>query len=149
MQTFLPFPSYEASASTLDYRRLGKQRVETLQILQAIEKNAGWINHPATKMWIGYESSLIRYGKAICTDWISRGYKDTCFEKISDMQSSFDYSDEDPWWLGIDEFHDSHKGMLYKKNSEFYSEFAPYFSSDMDYWWPTKQERPDLHGPNP
>lgn len=36
MQTFLPFPDFEESAYALDPRRLGKQRVENLQIMQAL-----------------------------------------------------------------------------------------------------------------
>lgn len=36
MQTFLPYESYDDSAESLDYRRLGKQRVETLQILMTL-----------------------------------------------------------------------------------------------------------------
>lgn len=36
MQTFLPYASYAKSASVLDNKRLGKQRVETLQILQVL-----------------------------------------------------------------------------------------------------------------
>lgn len=36
MQTFLPFPSRVKSARVLDDRRLGKQRVECLQILGAL-----------------------------------------------------------------------------------------------------------------
>ena len=36
MQTFLPYPSFEETASILDYRRLGKQRVEGFQILNII-----------------------------------------------------------------------------------------------------------------
>ncbi|MDQ1681515.1 MAG: hypothetical protein QOH99_56, partial [Frankiaceae bacterium] len=35
MQTFLPYADFGASARVLDDRRLGKQRVETLQILRA------------------------------------------------------------------------------------------------------------------
>ena len=38
MQTFLPFPDFVASARSLDRLRLGKQRVETLQILNALDK---------------------------------------------------------------------------------------------------------------
>jgi Pyrimidine dimer DNA glycosylase len=34
MHTFLPYPSFEETASILDYRRLGKQRVEGFQILK-------------------------------------------------------------------------------------------------------------------
>jgi hypothetical protein len=33
MQTFLPYASFEETAHILDYRRLGKQRVEGWQII--------------------------------------------------------------------------------------------------------------------
>jgi len=36
MQTFLPYPDFEASLRALDYRRLGKQRLEALQLIRAI-----------------------------------------------------------------------------------------------------------------
>lgn len=36
MQTFLPYPSFHKSANCLDNRRLGKQRVECLQILNTL-----------------------------------------------------------------------------------------------------------------
>lgn len=36
MQTFLPYPDFEDSAHALDQLRLGKQRVENLQIMQAL-----------------------------------------------------------------------------------------------------------------
>ncbi len=52
MQTFLPYPDFKRSAKVLDYRRLGKQRVEALQILKALQvENYGWRNHPIVKMW--------------------------------------------------------------------------------------------------
>ena len=41
MQTFLPYDSFEESASVLDWKRLGKQRVEAMQIVNAIEKQTG------------------------------------------------------------------------------------------------------------
>ncbi len=58
MQTFLPYEDFTLSAQCLDYRRLGKQRVEALQIFNALtgastkdgREYRGWINHPATKM---------------------------------------------------------------------------------------------------
>ena len=37
MQTFLPFPDFKMSAQVLDYKRLGKQRVEALQILKTLK----------------------------------------------------------------------------------------------------------------
>lgn len=36
MQTFLPYPNFIGSAKVLDVRRLGKQRVENLQIMQTL-----------------------------------------------------------------------------------------------------------------
>src|SRR3954467_500955 len=54
MQTFLPVADFAGSARLLDTPRLGKQRVETLQILRAIElPDYGWANHPAVLMWRG------------------------------------------------------------------------------------------------
>ena len=34
MQTFLPYSSFTESAKILDWRRLGKQRVEGMQIIK-------------------------------------------------------------------------------------------------------------------
>lgn len=51
MQTFLPYKSFAESAACLDNKRLGKQRVEVLQILKALHNPSyGWQNHPAVKM---------------------------------------------------------------------------------------------------
>jgi len=140
MQTFLPFKSYEDSAAALDMRRLGKQRVETLQILNALsDPSYGWQNHPAVVMWRGYEQSLIRYGEAVCEDWIARGYKDTCLGKIRAKKGDFQPSN-DPWWLGNPHLHTSHRGMLYSKNPEFYAMFKSDFGPELNYWWPSQQQ---------
>jgi hypothetical protein len=57
MQTFLPFADFADSAASLDPRRLGKQRVEVLQIVRAITwPKYGWRNHPAANMWRGFET---------------------------------------------------------------------------------------------
>ena len=37
MQTFLPYPDFAESAKVLDNKRLGKQRVECLQIMKALK----------------------------------------------------------------------------------------------------------------
>lgn len=36
VQTFLPYEDFDKTASVLDRSRLGKQRVETLQLLKAL-----------------------------------------------------------------------------------------------------------------
>jgi len=84
MQTFLPFPDFQKSARILDNRRLGKQRVETLQILRALTyPNAAWRNHPAVKMWRNHRHALALYGVTICREWRSRGFCDRTEAKIA------------------------------------------------------------------
>ena len=64
MQTFLPYKNFIKSAKCLDYKRLGKQRVEALQIHNIISgkrTTGGWINHPVVKMWTGYDQLLAYY----------------------------------------------------------------------------------------
>ena len=74
MQTFLPVADFADSARLLDSPRLGKQRVETLQILRAIElPDYGWANHPAVLMWRGRTPALVSYGLAMARIWRDAG----------------------------------------------------------------------------
>src|ERR1700712_5264270 len=78
MQTFLPSADFTASSVVLDDRRLGKQRVETFQILRALTwPEYAWKNHPAVRMWRGFIPALVAYGLANCDEWIRRGNADT------------------------------------------------------------------------
>lgn len=119
----MPYPDYEKSAAALDYRRLGKQRVETLQIMNALLRGHGWVYHPVTKMWRGYEWELLSYQQAIVNEWVNvRGYKDTCWEKTRRLY--FDYRSGDyvekPPWLGYPAFHRSHQSNLVRKDRDYY-----------------------------
>lgn len=140
MQTFLPYADFHKSAQSLDYRRLGKQRVETLQILNSLLgiNKAGWKNHPATKMWLGYESALSSYGVAICQEWISRGYRDTCLEKISSLVAPDQFNL--PEWIGDERVHSSHRANLLRKLPEHYSQFGWTEDPAIPYFWPTNNE---------
>ncbi|WP_169805263.1 MSMEG_6728 family protein, partial [Nocardiopsis trehalosi] len=74
MQTFLPYAAFADAAAALDARRLGKQRVETLQVLRALVwPRYGWQNHPVTAMWRGFVPALVGYGVAVCREWRERG----------------------------------------------------------------------------
>lgn len=138
MQTFVPYPDIALSASVLDMKRLGKQRVETFQLLRTnFGLVAGWRNHPAAKMWIGYEGALIAYGVGICDEWISRGYKDTCREKILSFGDP-DAQNMPPWW-GAEEVHSSHRSALLRKNPDWYSQFSWTDDPNVEYFWPGTQ----------
>lgn len=135
MQTFLPYPDFKKSAQVLDRMRLGKQRVEALQILQAIRDNTRWKNHPAVKMWRGYEKALVYYGLYICNEWIHRGYKDTCYTKICSFLKTNDGQYELPPWFGDENFHRAHRSNLLRKNYDYYSQFFNE-QNNLPYIWP-------------
>lgn len=137
MQTFLPYPDFMESAHCLDSKRLGKQRVEVLQILKALNgdiTNRRWRNHPATKMWAPYQGYLVLYGQTICLEWINLGYSDTCFNKIGKFAGSND--GDRPPWLGDQRLHDSHKSNLLRKDPEYYGRYGWGVPNDLEYFWP-------------
>jgi len=139
MQTFVPYADFRESAKVLDYRRLGKQRVETLQILQALtritgRKTHGWRNHPATKMWENNVDGLAAYGVAICDEWVSRGYRDTVRDKLI-LNFLPDELDLPEWW-GDERVHSSHRANLLRKDFNFYSVNNWTEDPQMPYFWP-------------
>lgn len=140
MQTFLPYNNFAASARVLDRQRLGKQRVECLQILRALlGESKGWVNHPAVKMWKGYEYSLWSYATAVCQEWRARGYNDTCLQKIDELCTKHNVdslSQIAPPWLGSESFHSSHRAALLAKNFKWYSQFGWKETPEINYVWP-------------
>jgi hypothetical protein len=136
MQTFLPYASFEDTVQVLDYKRLGKQRVETFQILNVLldrTESKGWRNHPAKIMWEGFEEALKLYQNITITEWISRGYKNNM--KLESIDHKILIM---PPWLGNEEFHKSHRSNLLRKDFEYYSQ---YFNDpiDLPYIWPVNQ----------
>lgn len=135
MQTFLPYPNFQKSVEVLDYRRLGKQRVETFQVLNILldrTPTKGWRNHPVTLMWKGYEPALQLYQNYTIKEWVARGYKNTMqYEKV-DIDSAVM-----PPWFGLEEFHKSHRSNLLRKDYDYYSQ---HFDEpiDLEYYWPVK-----------
>jgi hypothetical protein len=138
MQTFLPYPSFFASAHVLDRARLGKQRVEAMQILRALRgETIGWRYHPATRMWRGYDGALAQYGLACCEEWIRRGYKDTVSRFFMDGSRWVQ-----PPWLGDATFHRSHQSNLIRKAPTIYGALFPGVPSDLPYVWPSGVAQP-------
>tara|TARA_R110002051_G_scaffold175175_1_gene245219 strand:+ start:317 stop:793 length:477 start_codon:yes stop_codon:yes gene_type:complete len=125
MQTFLPYRDIKKSLKVLDYRRLGKQRVEAHQILNVLlggTKTKGWVNHPITKMWRGYENALKVYFNLSLKEWMGRGYNNNML--FEDIKGEIVY----PPWIGNELFHASHRANLLRKDQEFY--FARGFRED-------------------
>jgi hypothetical protein len=123
MQTFLPYPDYTESAKALDSLRLGKQRVEVLQMLNVLHEvspSNAWSNHPAVRMWRGYELQLAEYGMVVTDEWIARGNADTCMAKL---QQHVEWAESGemlkPDWFGDPALHDSHKSNLLRKANQY------------------------------
>lgn len=136
MQTFLPYDDFRRSASCLDMRRLGKQRVEAKQLLAALRGNStGWVNHPATKMWRGCESCLRLYKDAMIHEWVDRGYKNTM-----PLTSDINHDLVTPLWIGDPDFHDRHKSQLLAKDPEWYEQFEWDVEPGLPYLWPIVAE---------
>ena len=132
MQTFLPYQSFRKSLKVLDWRRLGKQRVEAHQILNVLlgrTETKGWVNHPITRMWKGYEPALQLYFNMCVEEWINRGYNNNML--LEDITEPIVF----PHWLGNDLLHSSHRANLLRKDKEYYSKFMWNEDSSNPYCW--------------
>jgi len=138
LQTFLPYPDFARSAACLDNKRLGKQRVECLQILKALsDPTYSWQNHPAVRMWRGSEHALRVYGQEICNEWTKRGFQDTCSDKLFALDTA-NWLAATPKWLGDDAFHASHRSNLLRKLPSHYKQFGWTEPDNLSYIWPVK-----------
>lgn len=138
MQTFLPFPNFDRSARALDRLRLGKQRVEAVQILNALDRRkrgerAGWQSHPAVLMWAGHEHALCIYHDAMIREWTRRGYR-------NNMPMLADHLDpariDAPEWLGHERLHASHRWRLFEKDPDHYGALGFGDETPQPYFWP-------------
>lgn len=162
MQTFMPYPGYTQSMRSLDKYRLGNQVWrEGLTLIRG-----GWKNHPARKMWEGYEHHLGKYllaGIAVLKERTGKDYKDVRLKIEVEMEKHPDTGA--PFWVGDELFHASHRSNLLRKVNEaiqkaviaidtnhprkdhyitvanytksWYSQFNWMEPSDLPYVWPT------------
>jgi len=136
MQTFLPYSDFTRSARVLDYKRLGKQRIEVKQIYNALTVSGhGWRHHPAVKMWKGYEKALVKYGIEICREWRRRGYRDEQLGWFLLRYSEHKERVKYPPWLGTWKFHKSHQSNLLRKDREYYRKWFSNIPSNLPYEW--------------
>ena len=155
VQTFLPYADFERSARALDVRRLGKQRVECLQVVRGLTvPGYGWRHHPAVKMWRGHLEALGRYTLTCCEVWAEGERADTCATTVVvDLaaagvtrvrsQPELAAADALPYWLGDEAFHLSHRSSLVRKDPDFYGPQFPGVPDDLPYVWPPPADEAD------
>jgi hypothetical protein len=154
MQTFLPYPDFERSARALDDKRLGKQRVECIQVVRALTRPTyGWKHHPAVLMWKGHEEALGRYAYTMCEVWTERGRADTCAATIATdlreagvtlVRTEAELADAGalPPWLGDEGFHRAHQSSLLRKDPDHYGPIFGEPPSNLPYVWPASDREP-------
>ena len=160
MQTFLPVADFTEAARLLDNPRLGKQRVECLQVLRALElPDYGWANHPVVTMWRGHTAGLVVYALAMVRVWRERGFADSTETLIAEFapdaaamtQAEAAAAGLLPSWVGDERLHLSHRSNLLAKDPEFYrGRFAELFGpepDDLPYLWPGADAVPPARPP--
>jgi len=148
MQTFVPFDNFEDSAAVLDNKRLNKQLLEGRQIYKILASNqisGAWVNHPAVKMWRGYDNALFDYLRVIKDECLYRNIQtEKNWNALTEMYEWNWHRGDNivmpPWW-GDNKVHQSHRNNLYRKDPEHYVEFINdgfvACCKKCNYVWPT------------
>jgi len=155
MQTFLPYGDFEASAQTLDNKRLNKQILEGYQILKVLSNaspSGAWRNHPAVLMWKKCENELHNYIQHMIyeADW--RGIKtdkNASNIRILKRQYGQSWGNDLPFWMEdatmLTCITTTHRVNLFHKDPSYYAKFksdvsSPYNVTCCDkckYFWAT------------
>lgn len=149
MQTFLPYPNYTQSVECLDYRRLGKQRVECRQLIMCVlQGGGGWLNHPCARMWQKHVPDLMIYHDLCIIEWKRRGYQNNMvlFCPVNRAQGEIDpeydyqhvlpyFESGPPPFVGDDDFHSRHRAALLYKDPEWYGQFGWTEIPKLEYRW--------------
>jgi hypothetical protein len=155
MQTFIPYRNCAQSARVLDNKRLGKQRVECLQIINSLcgvrgsagqqvpvgPKDRTWLHHPASQMWRHNLPALTFYGLIVCKEWRNRGFNDSLLPHFNQLlQELIDSGHEITWpeWWGDPDVHHSHQANLVRKDPKFYTPIFGDIEPMDEYIWPTQ-----------
>lgn len=146
VNTFLPYNDFASSVACLDYRRLGKQRVECDQIIGVLlntptkdgTPRKGWRNHSATRMWRGYTGALMLYMNASVNEWVKRGFNNSYAIWTNEAIMELTQLDHIPMppWLGDERVHSSHRAALLFKDFNWYSQFNWLEKPVKEYFWP-------------
>lgn len=123
MQVFMPYVDPKTSASVLDTKRLGKQRVEIKYMLEVMYGMWPYRKHPIIEMWWDYPKYLEQIYYYCVQEWASRGFKNTMPDKIRYALSDPCTKYEPPPWLR--DYTPQYQGLLLYKDFEFYKDKFP------------------------
>ena len=121
----------------LPFHKENLHRFYLLTILLNRTTSKAWHNHPAVKMWKGYENALKHYYNIMVEEWIKRGYKNNM------LQLEIKGDIVMPSWLGRADIHERYREKLLSKNFKWYSQFGwkevCKVPNNDPYIWPVKR----------
>ena len=131
MQVFIIGSPLE-TAKILDKRRLNKQIIECNQILNVLYgKSTSWKNHPAVLQYKGYEYWLEMYMKTL-------HYYDKGIELVNDAnEEAMKHTPN----FHTQEYFNQMKRRLYTKDSNKYSQFSEFGTSDVNWYWSNTENK--------
>lgn len=131
MQVFIVGSPFE-TAMALDKKRKHKQLVEIYQILDALNGNKAWKNHPCVLQYKGYEQWLLLYRMTLeylNMDMVisARGASETA-ERFRPPFHTQDYFDQ-------------MKRRLYTKNPDYYKQWGELGTSEINWYWSPSEKQ--------
>lgn len=113
------------TAKALDRRRLNKQIIECQQMLDAMEGETAWSNHPCTLQYVPHKEWLYNY--MLCLKLyrfrdlsLSQYYSSECEKKKPQFHT--------------EEFFTQMKRRLYQKNEKHYQQWS-HLGKSLDNWY--------------
>tara|TARA_Y100001973_G_C5201486_1_gene338052 strand:- start:2115 stop:2558 length:444 start_codon:yes stop_codon:yes gene_type:complete len=146
MQTFLPEYTIEKSLRHLDDKRLGKQRVEAMQLVNCHERlqaarltdpdaRVPWCRHPAYIMWSENIPALKWYHNLAIDEWERRGFRNT----MTRYRGVGPHVRLPEWWYDhrMREVVRTHRANLMRKEPLHYIQYGWKCDVTSPYYWPT------------
>lgn len=146
MITWMTKSTFSATSRDLDKARLKlqmKQVCTAFDILTGLKPDHPRAEHPAVKMWSGYEYALGVYGMMLGMEWsFHRGFAEAeefwylyrGIKEVKKTDKTFIY--EPPPWLGDTAVMASHRSNLARRDAVTYGKKWKICPPDMPYVWP-------------
>ena len=146
MQTWMLWRSFGKTAEDLDRNRLKLQLRQTwiiFDILTGGQDDHPKRNHPAVKMWEGYEYALGIYGMMLGMEWsLKRGYAEaeefwSLYKGIKEIRKEEpDFVFEPPPWMFDSDVLASHRSNLARRDPVTYGDRWDPCPINWPYLWP-------------
>lgn len=136
MQVFIVGSPLE-TAMALDPKRLRKQIIECRQILDALNGNSAWSNHPCVLQYREYKTWLQYYTR--CLECYSQGFPST---PMWYSEHSFVYQPR----FHTQAYYNQMKRRLYTKDKEHYKQWAHLGESQENWYFVDGEWRKYVNG---